>query len=101
MLEVFVVVFFFLSFPRNKRSCIDGFCFFFFYLLFRFAQDELNGKRNRNCFMMKSRIEKIKANIKTLPVEIKFTMQRTISELRFRKISSEFINIVKDTWTQI
>jgi hypothetical protein len=51
--------------------------------------------------MMKSRIEKIKANIKTLPVEIKFTMQRTISELRFRKISSEFINIVKDTWTQI
>jgi hypothetical protein len=51
--------------------------------------------------MMKTKIEKVKANIKALPVEIKFTMQGTMSELLFRKIPSEFINIVKDTWTQI
>jgi hypothetical protein len=51
--------------------------------------------------MIKSKIEKIKANIKTLSVEIKFTMQRSISKLPYRKTPSEFINIVKDTWAQI
>ncbi len=51
--------------------------------------------------MMKSKIEKLKANIKTLPVQIKLTMQRSISELLFKKTPSEFVNIVKDTWTQI
>jgi hypothetical protein len=50
--------------------------------------------------MMKSKIEKVKANIKTLPVQIKLTMQRSISELLFKKTPSEFVNIVKDTWTQ-
>jgi hypothetical protein len=75
--------------------------FYFFYLSFRFAQGELHDKRNRDCFIMKSKIQKVKTTIKTLPLEIKFTMKRTIPELLFRKIPSEFINIVKYTWTQI